>query len=81
MDSKQEAKELVGKFYRIEIGLLEYPNKICEYKAIKFALICVDEKIKSISKFTDWDVEIETRTTANKDIIKLEKIKQEIFKL
>jgi len=46
MEAKQEAKELVEKFYKIIKGQLIYPNKTVNYKAKQCALICVDEILK-----------------------------------
>ena len=77
MTAREEAKELIQLFYNNQCS-----HSITElaYKSAKqCALICVDEKIKAITKYSDWD--FETRSMAIDDITELQEVKQEINKL
>mgnify|MGYP003671492642 CR=1 FL=1 len=81
---KEKAKELVKMFGEYS-DPYHYGNPMDDIdyfrilNAKRCALICVDEKIKSISIFTDWD--LDSRSIANYDIDELEEVKREINKL
>tara|TARA_B110000967_G_scaffold198013_1_gene230441 strand:- start:3400 stop:3618 length:219 start_codon:yes stop_codon:yes gene_type:complete len=72
MKAKEKAKELVDRFYNVDVYDVDYGGGGCTCPAKEYALICVDEMIKNIIWSSDFN------GSKRKE---LEEVKQEINKL
>ena len=72
MTPKDKAKELVDRFYNVDMYDVDYGGGGCTCPAKQCALICVDEMIKNIIWSSDFN------GSKRKE---LEEVRQEISKL
>ena len=77
MKAKEKAKELVDRFYDVDLYDVDYGGGGCTCPAKEYALICVDEMIRAIKQIQfNYDIFLE-----DTEISYWWKVKQEINKL